>query len=282
VLEQAVRDYRITIVCEEHPHPEHRVLGARIIPQLREAGVTHLALETGAQGPLDDARHSSCVTPTTDGFSFEPQRAGLLRVAFQEGLQVVAFDMDGDDFEWVQAHPDELVTYRERRMAEHIVERILQPEPTARVLVWVGHGHGQKGSRFKMMAQHLWDLVGDEPFSAYQLTGDGRRPGVDALVRHPMPTYENGRPDWLRQDGRVSVTGSVSAPGTHLVQLLLASEGGRGTPVDQTATRREGKFELLVPPDEYLLRFWGPDEQLVDSRLLRVTTTQVGLQLRNG
>jgi hypothetical protein len=27
-------------------------------------------------------------------------------------LQVVAFDMDGDNFEWVQAHHDELVIYR--------------------------------------------------------------------------------------------------------------------------------------------------------------------------
>jgi hypothetical protein len=74
--------------------------------------------------------------------------------------------MDTEDATWLLAHPEEVFGHRERRMAEHIVERIFARDPSARVLVWVGHGHGQRGTRLKMMAQYLWELTGEEPFSA--------------------------------------------------------------------------------------------------------------------
>ncbi len=153
---------RLVILGEEHHHPEHRAFGAHVLPLLRAVDITHLALETGAQAPLDEARQAGRVTPSTDGFSFERQRAAW--------LPLVAFDMDADDAVWMQTHPDEAFAYRERRMAEHIVGRILEREPAAGALVWVGHGHGQKGTPLKMMAQYLWELAGEEPFSAYQLT----------------------------------------------------------------------------------------------------------------
>jgi hypothetical protein len=197
-LSQAVQERHAVILEEEHPQPEHRAFGARLIPRLRAAGITHLALEANAQAPLDAASRSGRIVPSTDWFAFEPQRAAVLRAALAAALPLVAFDMDTEDAAWLVAHPKEMFSYRERRMAEHIVERIFAREPSARVLVWVGHGHAQKGTRLKMMAQYLWELAGDEPFSACQLTGAGRRPGVDVLIRHPPPTYTRGRPDWLR------------------------------------------------------------------------------------
>ena len=121
----------------------------------------------------------------------------------------------------------------------------------------------------KMMALHLWEMTGDEPFCAYQLTGNGHRPGVDVLIRHPEPKYLRARPDWLRVDRR-SVQGSIEPPAACLVQLHPAAEGPTSTPTDQLLTGDDGRFELLVPPGDYLLRVWTEAGQVTEPRPLAV------------
>jgi hypothetical protein len=198
-----------------------------------------------------------------------------LRSALRLELPIVAFDVDEEDLPWMQAHPQEAMAFRERRMAEHIVERILAPHPAARVVVWVGYGHVQKVHMgVKMMALHLWELTG-----AYQLTGEGSRPGVDLLIRHPEPTYVRGRPDWLRP-GRHSVQGQVEPPAARLVQLLPTAEGPTSTPTDQFLTNEDGRFELLVPPGDYLLRVWTAAGHVGEPRPLAVQGDLDGLRLR--
>jgi len=135
-----------------------------VLPLLKRAGITHLALETNDQARLDQTVRACAVTPATDGwFTAEPQRAALLRAPMTLHLPIVAFDMDEADHAWMEEHPDDSGEYRERRMAEHIIERILQKEPAARVLIWVGYGHAYKycpPGRLKMMAAWLWELSG--------------------------------------------------------------------------------------------------------------------------
>ena len=280
ILPAAVAEHRVIIVGEEHHHPEHRAFGARLLGRLRTAGVTHLALETGEQARLDAARQSGRVTPTTDGFSFEPQRAGLLRSALALDLPIVAFDLDAEDATWAQSHPENVMAFRERRMAEHLVDRILGPEPAARAVVWVGYGHAQKiDLGLKMMALHLWEITGEEPFCAYQLSSEGSRPGVDVVIRHPPPRYEHGRPDWLRVDGH-SVCGVLEPPGECLVQLLPSTEGPASTPTDQLLTEADGAFELLVPEGDYLLRVWRGEGRPGTTEHLAVTRPIEGLIVR--
>jgi hypothetical protein len=279
VLLQTAQVRRVVILAEEHMSPEHRAFGARLLPAFQAAGVTHLAIETGPQASLDEARNSRRVSPTTDGFSYEPQRAALLRAALALDLPIVAFDVDGDEAVWMHDHPDQAMAFREQRMAEHLVERVLRPDPTARVLIWVGHGHAQKVDMgVKMMALHLWHMTGEEPFSAYQLTGPGRRPGVDLLIRHSEPRYEHGRPDWLRIH-RHRVQGVVEPPGEHLVQLHAAGEGPSSTPVDQLLTGPDGQFELLVPPGDYLLRVCSRERDAPETRQITVTRSLSDLHI---
>src|SRR5258708_16106359 len=146
------------------------------------------------------------VTPATDGwFTAEPQRAALLRAAIALHLTIVAFDMDEADQAWREKHLDESAAYRERGMAEHIIERMLQEEPHARVLIWVGYGHAYKyilPDGFKPMAAWLWELSGEEPFSCYQQTGGLPQPWVDLVILHPHPPYPNRRPESLRPPHR--------------------------------------------------------------------------------
>ncbi len=282
-LEQLVRAHRLVILGEEHHQSEHRAFGARVLPLLQRAGITHLALETSDQARLDQAVQTRLVTTATDGwFTAEPQRAALLRAAIALHLPIVAFDMDEADHAWMEKHPDESAEYRERRMAEHIIERILQQEPHARVLIWVGYGHAYKyilPDGFKPMAAWLWELSGEEPFSCYQQTGGLPQPWVDLVIRHPEPTYRNGRPEWLRTTDRSAVQGTIAPPMSYLVQLHLAREGHAGTPIDQYLTGEDGAFELLAPPGAYLLRWWSPDEQVVGERPLMLSSENFQVHL---
>ena len=188
---------------------------------------------------------------------------------------IVAFDMDKADVAWMQEHPGDSGQYRERRMAEHIIERILQKEPAARVLIWVGYDHAYKylpPSRLKMMAAWLWELAGEEPFSCYQQTGGQPQRWVDLVIRHPEPTYQNGRPQWLRTPDRCAIQGRIIPHASALVQLHLAQEGSAGTPVDQYLTGEDGAFELFAPQGAYLLRWWSPDGRVIGERLLTLRT----------
>ncbi len=276
MLEQLVRAHRLVILGEEHHQSEHRAFGARVLPLLKRAGITHLALETTDQAHLDQAVQSRMVTPATDGwFTAEPQRAALLRAAIDLHLPIVAFDMDEADFTWMEEHPDESAEYRERRMAQHIIERILQQEPRARVLIWVGYGHAYKYTPpdgLKRMAAWLWELAGEEPFSCYQQTGGLPQRWVDHVIRHPEPTYQNGRPQWLRTPDRCVVRGRIVPPASALVQLHLIQEGSAGTPIDQYLTEEDGAFELLAPQGTYLLRWWSPDERVIGERPMALPT----------
>ncbi len=271
-----MRAHRLVILGEEHHQSEHRAFGARVLPLLKRTGITHLALETSDQSCLDQATQTRMVTPATDGwFTAEPQRAALLRAAMTLELPIVAFDMDEADLAWMQEHPDESGEFRERRMAEHIIERILQHEPAARVLIWVGYGHAYKHhapGRLKMMADWLWELSGEEPFSCYQQTGGPPQRWVDLVIRHPEPTFQNGRPDWLRTLDTCSVQGTITPPACYLVQLHLAQEGSVGTPVDQYLTEEDGAFELLAPQGTYLLRWWSPAGRVIGEREVELPT----------
>ena len=167
-------------------------------------------------------------------------------------------------------------------MAQHMQTRILERAPEARVLIWAGQGHGQKGTPLKMMADYPSELAGEKPFSAYQLTGAGRRPGVDLLIRHPEPRYEHNRPDWLRTPERRSVRGTVEPGAEILVQLQRAAEGQTSTPVDQLLTGADGRFELLAAAGEYRLRVWSSEEEVALERRLSVGAAVEELRLALG
>jgi hypothetical protein len=68
-------------------------------------------------------------------------------------------------------------------MARHIQEEILQKDPSAKMLIWVGMGHACKaevdGEAF--MARRLWKLTGIEPYTIYQLS-DGNDPKHDSSI----------------------------------------------------------------------------------------------------
>lgn len=267
-LIRAVRHHKIVIVGEQHHSPEHRLFGASILGELRKAGITHFAIETSDQGPLDYASITRRIAPSSDWSAFEPQRAGLLRAAVAVQLPMIAFDVGVRDIAWMSRHPEKAFAYREMKMARYVYERALKKMRAEKILVWVGYDHSLKQGKTKFMARYLWDMVREEPYVAYQTTGVLEKAGVDVLIRHPKPRYIHGRPDWLRAKWlrgykRVPVKVAVDVIGTLLVQAQSRKEGPRSTPVDQIMTHGRNQVELLLPAGEYTMRILASDEQVL-------------------
>ena len=104
-------------------------------------------------------------------------------------------------------------------------------------------------------------------------------PWVDLVIRHPEPTYRNGRPAWLHTPDRCVVQGRIVPPASSFIQLHLAQEGPAGTPVDQYLTKEDGAFELLAPQGAYLLRWWSPDERVIGERPVTLHTWRCEIDL---
>jgi hypothetical protein len=195
----AARQHQIVVLNETHWQPEHRAFGARLIPRLRALGVKYFALETDDQARLDEAMRTGRVTVTTDGFTYEPQRAGLVRAAVRSGMKLVAFDRRTPaELDEIRRDPIAAAPTREAAMARNIDEQILRRDPKAKVLVWVGMGHACKqpvelnGKKEAFMALRLWQRTGIEPFSIYQLSDSGDLAYDDRLYR--LLAKSGGRP----------------------------------------------------------------------------------------
>jgi hypothetical protein len=219
VVLQAVQAHPIVILNEMHHQVEHRAFGARLIPQLRAMGVETLAWETPRQPTLDEAMETGRVMRRTGGYSFEPQCAELLRAAVRTGMKLVAIDfLTPEEEEEQRREPERGGAIRETAMARHIDELILQRNPGAKLLVWVGGDHACKVPWFskEWMALRLWRRTGIEPFSIFQLSDSGELGNDDGIyrllmkfrghppaepmaVRLPAAGYGQAFPEALRQ-----------------------------------------------------------------------------------
>jgi hypothetical protein len=142
---RAVKEHQIVILNETHYQPEHRAFGARLISRLQALGVRYFALETDAQAPLDAAMQTGRVRLDTDPYSWEPQRAELLRAVLRAGMKLVAFDLHTPEEQAaLRRDPIGAIPIREAAMARSIDEQILQRDHAAKVLIWVGMGHACK------------------------------------------------------------------------------------------------------------------------------------------
>lgn len=141
-LLEAMSRKRILAMGEAHGSPSpQRELGAALMPRLKEAGATHLALElpTSEQEKLDRFMETGNPDDLPRDALYDWQRGGkrrddyvaMLRSAREGGLKLVAIDTKGRT-----AFDSE----GDRAMAERIGQ-ILESDPANKVLFWVGNQH---------------------------------------------------------------------------------------------------------------------------------------------
>ena len=319
VLREAAKTHRIIMFSEAHHIPEHRALGARLLPVLKELGFTVLAMEA-LKDPVPEkpARVGRAPGPRVvyGYYAREPRMANLMREALRLGFKLVAYEDETTDGK----------RDREEVQAQNLVDRVFAKDPKAKVVVWAGYGHVYKNDNktWKAMAQRVWQKTGLEPFCLFQESDSldpnlsesplyrnlvldaakppdhpvvvrnrqGLYPALDALelmqrspsgapvvdgyILHP-PFRERApgslRPPWLQGPGLLALTGTLGGrvPAGTLLQAYPKAEGPDSTPADQMELDASGRFELRLPPGDYLLRALGED-----GKVLLETTARPG------
>ncbi|WP_139255212.1 hypothetical protein [Hymenobacter psychrophilus] len=241
----AARDYilrrarteQLVILNEAHHNPRHRAFAAELLPELARLGYRYFAVEAlNEQDTLLNQR--GYPTRATGYYTKEPQFAHLLRTAARSGFKLVAYDHgfshEGDLNAQVQT----------REMAEaRNIQRILQADPKAKILVYCGFAHASEGlmgmGTQPAMAHYLQAYTGINPLTIDQTTlteagtpggeyaryhlvkaaqsavfldaqgqpfgGADSNKSVDVSVYHPRTTYQSGRPNWTFTNDRQPV-----------------------------------------------------------------------------
>ncbi|QIL76773.1 erythromycin esterase family protein [Hymenobacter sp. HDW8] len=224
------RTERIIIINEAHHNPLHRAFTASLLPGLAKLGFRYLAVEGLSE--RDSLLNERGYPITETGYyTKEPQFGRLLRTAAQSGYTMVLYDYGADH----SGPMDAQIKSRETAQARNI-QRILQADPEAKIVVHCGFSHVNEGPDGMVgqpaMAARLRALTGINPFTIDQtalteagtiggeeavyrlakatnssvfLNAQDEKPfaqanhtmSVDVNVYHPRTKYRAGRPKWV-------------------------------------------------------------------------------------
>lgn len=259
-------DARIVIINEAHDRPQHRAFIADVASRLRADGFSIYAAETFLPAAREDRDWPSL----RDGFySAEPVFGMLLRRARSEGYSFAEYDS------WIpgDATPEEQIAWREAMQARNL-QRVLNDNPNARVLIHVGYGHllEQPDSQGReWMALRLKEATGIDPLTVHTINAapsddfvfcdpePTRLTHVDIRIGSPRLTFENGRPAWRQRAGQRTIAVPrellTSAPYT-IVEARIASEPDDAVPVDRVLLRSGETLPLLLAPGVYRIESW--------------------------
>jgi len=181
IVEQA-KTRRVVLINEAHHVPLHRAFTMKLARELRKIGFEYFAAETLTRDGVGAL--GTKVTKRDGAYIDEPNYAELLRDVGREGWKVVSYE----EFAAPEAVLSglERMQYRETNQARNLVEKVLKPHPSAKLLVHVGYFHlnkrpGGNSSGLKLMGAMLRELGATEPLSIDQTI----------LHSHPDPAMES-------------------------------------------------------------------------------------------
>lgn len=262
-------DRRVVIINEAHEQPQHRAFVAQVAAALRREGFSLYAAET----LLPAAREARAWPSIDDGaYSREPMFGALLRDVRALGYRLLEYeDLSTFDESLTQA---ESIARREATQATNI-QRILEENPEARILVHVGHAHllEQPDAQGNVwMAQRLKVATGIDPLTidltryaspsdAFVFCDPAQTPsrGVDFRIGSPELTLTNGRPAWRQHAGQraVAVPPALTlATQNTIIEARIASEPDEAVPVDRLLLRPGETLPLLLAPGRYRVESW--------------------------
>lgn len=232
----AAKTHRVVIINESHWHQRHRAFAQMMAKELRAVGFTHLGFEalspgTGAQVRLNEPKVGM-------GFyTADPFFADFIRQAAVIGYEVFDYEQRPDQEAATGTDRAGELTARERAEAENI-SAVLNANPNAKIMLYVGGGHGMKTpapNNRAMMALELKQMTGIDILSIEQAAGTPisipsfsspkyqavepllakkrstvmrlkdrqwlTSPGYDFTVFHPRLPEIDGRAGWMEMDG---------------------------------------------------------------------------------
>jgi hypothetical protein len=233
----------------------------------------------------------------TGTYTSDPMFSFLVRRAMALGYHPVAYEIPFTP-ELVALPPVESIAIREQTQAENLARAIEAAGSDAKFLIHVGYGHAAERpvspESVPWMAARLAGLTGIDPLTVDQtqvaendrlpanralhaalvprLDGrstvffrDGRAvasrqlgQAVDLQVVHPAVTAVAGRPDWLRETGRLAVAippELLPGSGRRLVQAFVAGEAEDAVPLDQALVTAGQEPPVVYVPDGVEIRW---------------------------
>ncbi len=283
-MTRIAHQHQLIIVMEAHNAPGHRQWIEQLLSIVKEAGFEDYAAEGLAESGVT-LKQRGYPLPTTGYYVVEPHFANLLRRAIDLDFTLHRYESNQRTME-----------LRESDQAAKLAQ-LFAANPKRKLLVHAGYGHLFKTHRpneLKMMAAHLWETTGIEPFCIWQIFHSPEEadahllagllrpqaepvmlapvpgglkdiqfrfsPGsVDALVVHPPSTGGAGQ----RVHGFPSMRKRVAGTWQGLQWPVLIGaykkeEPANAIALDQVMLRfGEREFALWVPTDDYELRAFG-------------------------
>lgn len=182
---EAAKIHRIVILNEDHRHQRHRAFALSIAVALRPVGYTHLGLEALEPGSGKEVRDSG-LKLSHAFYGADPLYADLVRQSRAMGYYVFDYEARKDQAPTQGSSRDAEMRARERAQAENIAA-VISNDPTAKIFLYVGGGHGMKlptSTGLEMMAHHLNRITGLPILSIDQQAGTPQDPSLGADARY--------------------------------------------------------------------------------------------------
>lgn len=294
---------RVVMINEAHHDATTRLLTIDLLEPLYERGFRYFAAETFAP----DSVLSTLSGYPAVGMGYytdEPVFGALVREALRLGYTLVPYEEEHEDA--VEGDTLDNQQRRDLSQAQHLIERVFDRDPDARLLVHAGYGHVNESPTeyFSPMAWYFREQTGMNPLTISQT-----EIWAATEPRYQHPTYraalEGGllanRPVILMgadgepipvssRDARVDlfvVRPSYDRPvealgygtlrsfdlpaacGSCLVEVRRSDEGPDAVPVDRIVVLEGGTIEMLGPRDVPLVVtvLEGETGRLLDRRV---------------
>jgi hypothetical protein len=303
VIADLARDVEVVMINEAHHVPQHRAFGIELLHALEPLGFTHFAAETLLETDtgLNERGHP---TQASGSYTNEPVYGDLVRTALELGYRVVAYESIGPgDRELGQATNLLARTFDDPDFDGEV-----------RVVVFAGYAHiNELGNlvNTRAMAGQVKEITGIDPLTIDQTRMSERsrpeleeglyrhlvdergidgpsvlvddaaepwslEPGVrDVTLVHPRSVLADGRPTWLRLNGRrephtlpADVLGDEERV---LVEARAAGESADAIPVDRVEVVAGVAVPALVlPPGTFVVEVRSAGDELLSTRTIDV------------
>jgi len=169
ILEVADK-HQVIMINEAHHVPMHRAFTLQLLEGLYRKGFRYFAAEALHSADKD---LQSRGYPTIGGYVSEPVFGDLVRTALKLGFNVIPYECEESTMP-DKVDPVPAMNFREQGQARNLKERILDKDPSAKIIVHAGYAHiykrldGRRKNEVKWMALAFQELTGIEPFSIDQ------------------------------------------------------------------------------------------------------------------
>ncbi|QIG78978.1 glycoside hydrolase family 25 domain-containing protein [Stakelama tenebrarum] len=219
IVERA-RHTSIVFLNEDHGVPRSRAFGLQVAEALRPLGYTILAVETLQNDADLDTVDSRIAAINADGYirrdsgyyTHDPVFADFLRQAMAAGYRLAAYEQTPD---LRTTDPELSIPKREQAQADYLLNRVVNRNPGAKLLVYVGFSHATEetqepdGVALRWLAARIKAMTGIDPLTIDQTTlmRSGAAARSDALVDAATARAQGRSVVFLSPDGSPLVIG---------------------------------------------------------------------------